>query len=219
MERTISLSYIWENYNVDKEYKMAEKVFSPYIEVLNGFEKVVEVNWRIRFINLFNKLYQYQGKEDYEKEIDIIFHILAIIDDYSGIIAAELENYILEDEVTHGCFGKKARTLYIQVNNQKPEDCFCILKYLQLAIKSKQQNNLFFVALAELFSVSRIHTTNVNHVVVFIAEEKSDFNEKKLELLKELLLDFWVDIEVVWRESYGVVGDDETMKINHITVY
>ena len=75
------------------------------------------------------------------------------------------------------------------------------------------------MALAELFSVSRIHTTNVNHVVVFIAEEKSDFNEKKLELLKELLLDFWVDIEVVWRESYGVVGDDETMKINHITVY
>ena len=47
---------------------MAEKVFSPYIEVLNGFEKVVEVNWRIRFINFFNKLYQYQGKENYEKE-------------------------------------------------------------------------------------------------------------------------------------------------------
>ena len=69
MERTISLSYIWENYNVEKEYKMAEKVFSPYIEVLNGFEKVVEVNWRIRFINFFNKLYKYQGKEDYEKEI------------------------------------------------------------------------------------------------------------------------------------------------------
>ena len=54
---------------------------------------------------------------------------------------------------------------------------------------------------------------------LFIAEEKSDFNEKKLELLKELLLDFWVDIEVVWREPYGVVGDGETMKINHITVY
>ena len=185
---------------------MAEKVFSPYIEVLNGFEKVVEVNWRIRFINFFNKLYQYQGKENYEKEnyekeIDIIFHILAIIDDYSGITAAELKNYILEDEVTHGCYGEKARTLYVQVNNQKPEDGFCILKYLQLAI------------------VSRIHTTNVNHVVVFIAEEKSDFNEKKLELLKELLLDFWVDIEVVWREPYGVVGDGETMKINHITVY
>ena len=203
---------------------MAEKVFSPYIEVLNGFEKVVEVNWRIRFINFFNKLYQYQGKENYEKEnyekeIDIIFHILAIIDDYSGITAAELKNYILEDEVTHGCYGEKARTLYVQVNNQKPEDGFCILKYLQLAIESKQQNNLFFVALAELFSVSRIHTTNVNHVVVFIAEEKSDFYEKKLELLKELLLDFWVDIEVVWREPYGVVGDGETMKINHITVY
>ena len=184
---------------------MAEKVFSPYIEVLNGFEKVVEVNWRIRFINFFNKLYKY--------------HILAIIDDYSGITAAELKNYILEDEVTHGCYGEKARTLYVQVNNQKPEDGFCILKYLQLAIELKQQNNLFFVALAELFSVSRIHTTNVNHVVVFIAEEKSDFNEKKLELLKELLLDFWVDIEVVWREPYGVVGDGETMKINHITVY
>ena len=87
---------------------MAEKVFSPYIEVLNGFEKVVEVNWRIRFINFFNKLYKYQGKEDYEKEIDIIFHILAIIDDYSGITAAELKNYILEDEVTHGCYGKKS---------------------------------------------------------------------------------------------------------------
>ena len=97
---------------------MAEKVFSPYIEVLNGFEKVVEVNWRIRFINFFNKLYQYQGKENYEKEnyekeIDIIFHILAIIDDYSGITAAELKNYILEDEVTHGCYGEKARTLYV----------------------------------------------------------------------------------------------------------
>ena len=125
----------------------------------------------------------------------------------------------MDDEGTHGCYGKKARTLYVQVNNQKPEDGFCILKYLQLAIELKQQNNLFFVALAELFSVSRIHTTNVNHVVVFIAEEKSDFNEKKLELLKELLLDFWVDIEVVWREPYGEVGEGETMKIKHITVY
>lgn len=157
---------------------MAEKVFSPYIEVLNGFEKVVEVNWRIRFINFFNKLYQYQGKEDYEKEIDIIFHILAIIDDYSGITAAELKNYILEDEVTHGCYGEKARTLYIQVNNQKPEDGFCILKYLQLAIELKQQNNLFFVALAELFSVSRIHTTNVNQLSFLLQKKKAILMKK-----------------------------------------
>jgi hypothetical protein len=211
------MAYIWENYSIDKNYKVGNSV-CPYIEVYNDSVTYVEVNPLIRFSEIFELLHDEEiiGYIDKMDSLDnVVFHYLAQFDKNKGMNYKQGIIEKIREEICEGYFGNVAKQFWCGLNLRDRE----IVLY-ELAQRLLNDKEIFFMETMErLFAVSSMcYEKNTNTYYIYIGAEETDYNTKKYELVKHLFWNKNLPIKPIWNVHYGIVGIRETMMIDNIQI-
>jgi hypothetical protein len=211
------MAYIWENYSIDKNYKVGNSV-CPYIEVYNDSVTYVEVNPLIRFSEIFELLHDEEiiGYIDKMDSLDnVVFHYLAQFDKNKGMNYKQGIIEKIREEICEGYFGNVAKQFWCGLNLRDRE----IVLY-ELAQRLLNDKEIFFMETMErLFAVSSMcYEKNTNTYYLYIGAEETDYNTKKYELVKHLFWNKNLPIKPIWNVHYGIVGIRETMMIDNIQI-
>lgn len=210
------MSYIWENYSVTKNFELAKKNFVPYTEVFNASGDNVKVNILYRFASVFNSMsdvivndiLKNGVKED--KYSNILFHLLANIDFYSGITEKDCELMLIDSEIKHEIYGVDVQLYNKLIFRHK----YKLLSYMFIKKIEKNRKCLFFDCLNELFDMTVYYSKFEDTYIIQIwSEQNIEFGEKSkysalqlFEIVKEMLCDYWLKIEVYWNNPIGIIG-------------
>lgn len=222
------MSYIWENYTINKKFIIGTKV-CPYIEVFSNDNYAVEVNPLLRFTQIFNSSYyencesqfamdslkDYLDENGTEQIINILFHYLSQLDRCKGLDSIQRKIEKLGNEIEKGLWGSKIQELSKLL---KYNDRECILYILSQRIHNDNQS-YFMEAISRIFGVSSLcYEKKTKLYYLYIGAKCSDYNENILELIKIL---FWTlnhELVTIWGYHYGIIGSDDTMHIDSIQI-
>lgn len=217
------MSYIWQEYNKNKKFKIPEKILSPYVEVWDNERDIVEVNSNYRFSNIFKELINYDNFQDIELHnykdeiINIIFHFLVYLDKQKGFDKEIVILKIIEDEIIKGLYGEDIKKYFQRLNE---EDKKIILRNLKKYNEAEQRKDIFMDVIKEIFVYASIYDfQEINKTILCIFQEKNEINAIKYELICELFLDTRQKIEVVWNKKIGIIGNKNNMKIGQFIIY
>ena len=235
------MPYIWEDYSEGQEYRLGGEI-CPYIEVLpqkppadsddpliRKEPPVVNVNPLIRFSKLFNASFQDSsgdvfafdaltenvGEDGVKGITDVLFHYLAQLDRTKGLDSGQRAIEKLRNEVELGLWGRKAKEL---LGDMSENDRECILYVLSRRFLVDRQS-FFMEAVGKTFPFSSLCFEEKTELYyLYVGSEETEYNVKKLDLIKTL---FWTinwNLTVVWKRHYGIVGCDDAMRIGNIQI-
>lgn len=222
------MAYLWENYSEEKKYQIDEKL-CPYIEVINQDLLTVYVNPLLRFSELFNAslegddeavfafdiLRKMIGENGENQIINILFHYLAQLDQTKGLDSSQCLMEEIRSEIENGLWGIKIKNL---LNILTEEDKDHILYYLSL--RCNNENKSFFMdTIGNVFTISSLcYEEKTDLYYLYIGATENDYNLSKLDLIKLLFWPLNKNIKIIWNYHYGIIGCDDTMKIDRIQV-
>lgn len=218
------MSYIWENYSIDNTYKLALKNYCPYTEVFEMVNGTAKVNIVYRFFKVYTYLFEGIETEEQlmkifkEEDFNMIFHILANIDMYSGLSLKDIEMLKIYLDICNGLYGINPE--YFE--HMEFEHKYKLLSYIHLRQEQQNCNNYFFDCLSELFPIQVYFSENKDTYIVQIWNDENkvfsatkEYTAKELyECTKYLLCDYWINVEVYWKIPIGICGD--VMKVDNI---
>ena len=211
------MAYIWENYSADKIF-VSGKNICPYIEVFCNSEKRTEVNPLIRFSELFELLHADELKEiitDMEPCENILYHFLAQLDMCKGLSYKQRIIESTKKEIIAGYYGNKVKSLWMNLNEDDKETVLYVLTERLLDDKS----NYFMSAINKLFILSSLcYEEKTDTYYLYIGESKTEYNVAKYELLLVLFWTIKKKIVPIWQNHYGIVGINDSMKIELIQI-
>lgn len=226
------MNYIWEillkadEQNVPrKSLKFVQaKIHSPYMEL--AFENlnlgslpednVIEVNECYRFYEIFKDLFNInvqENKELREVLLDILLHYLGEMDLKSGLSKAEFYKIFLIRDIVNGAFGDK---LAKNINCLKKEELDAFLNGLITLYKTGVSLQLFNKTLRNIFEKSIVcsNKENPKRIYIYLDEEKTKKSEKKIDIIVDTFLYINMKPFIFWKQHFGIIGLDSTMKIN-----
>ncbi len=225
------MAYIWENYLSTRKYCLGREI-SPYMEMLTESEKVCQVNPLIRFAEIFSgreSLWDNGEEEDDRglREIisenfesgefeNVLFHYLALLDLLKGIDEKQIKADHLEEEIKQGDFGMDVGKKW---DGLKVKDRNVILYALLEKLQSETADNCFFKAVQKLFAeTSMIYEKSTDRYYCYICEQETDYNKLLMDIVTFLLWNIQCKLQIVWKYHYGIIGNDDTMKVSGIQI-
>ena len=146
---------------------------------------------------------------NYLRELDFISGT-TVIDVICEKISKEIKNEVL---------GKKLKKYFFQLNREEQE-------YISLLVYNQQINSVncmknFKIGVQYFFYDSIIYKekNQKNKIIIYINKEKNKLNIGKIKILELLFLELGLNLKVFWKNHFGVVNVDETVKIDEIAVF
>lgn len=216
------MSYIWDDYSVENIYYLAQKDFSPYMECLNTQTAGREVNGMFRFAGIFDRLVEsWRDGVKEKEEISLLFHILANYDRLSGLTETDICMILQEEMIIKGLYGIRNKTLYERLNTHQK---YIILKYKEQKRICSSRKVYACESASELLHAVFYYSCKSEYLLIFIPHEKKEKSaegsectfEELYELWKSLFLDYWTEIETVWKRHFGVIGFESSMRIGEV---
>lgn len=230
------MNYIWDliikakNQGVDHNkvtFTQAE-IYSPYMEMsfenlnFNNIEEdsVIEINAWYRYLEIFKDLLNVNFEEHKDvKEVlfDIIIHYLGSVDLYSGISKIDIYKALLFKDIKTGILGNEIKES-IEIFNKVELDIF--LDGLVNIYKCNTSLHTFKKVLREIFknSIVYINKSKPKDIYVYIGEKYSKEKEGKLNIINNTFLPINMNKFIFWDKHFGILGLDETMKIENIVM-
>jgi len=229
------MNYIWDLvikagqsgiHKKNIEFSVAES-YSPYMElsceVLNirKIEHEVEVNPYYRYYEIFKDMFNINNNEDREfrdKLFDTTMHFLSDIDVLQGMNKKEYYIRFILKDINSGLLGNSAKEKINLFNEE--EKAMLAGNILKLYITG-QALYLLKDTLRHIFKGSIIYANyeTLDELLFFINYRRNAVNESKLELIKEIFLPVKFRTEVYWKDHFGIIGVEETMKVDSIAMY
>ena len=146
---------------------------------------------------------------NYLRELDFISGT-TVIDVICEKISKEIKNEVL---------GKKLKKYFFQLNREEQE-------YISLLVYNQQINSVncmknLKIGVQYFFYDSIIYKekNQKNKIIIYINKEKNKLNIGKIKILELLFLELGLNLKVFWKNHFGVVNVDETVKIDEIAVF
>ncbi len=218
------MSYLWEDYESKNEYVLALQKFCPYTEIFQTVNNVSRVNLLYRFAKVRESLNDCFESEEMlqncigKKGFDTLFHLLANIDFFAGISIQDLQMMDIYEEICRGYYGIEV----VLFEKFRFEHKYKILSYMIIRRNNKCRNNIFFDCITELFDVSLNYSEFSDTYIIQIHSKKEYIWDGKYtsqdlyNVVKELLCDFWLKVEVYWSIPIGILGEE--MKIEKVQI-
>jgi len=208
-------------------YFLLAKVYSPYMELsnenLNGktVEQNVEVNPYYRFYEIFKDLFAPDDFDDLELRkvfFDLVLHFLTDLDLRQGMNKEKFYVKFILDDLLAGMFGKinQAKLQFFDEAEQ-----VIIAENLMKLYVTGEMFYLLKNTLRKIFPNSTIYAnyeTN-DELLFFLDYERNQVNESKLQLIQEFFLPLRFRMEIYWKQHFGIIGIDETMKMDFLVLY
>lgn len=223
------MAYIWENYKTDKKFTISEEV-SPYLELWDNSEKTVNVNIFFRLSELlfpssftkdeksFHCLWdQYQNNFRYKEIANLLLHAQAQLDRKKGMTVIDILAIGAYQEIQLAVYGEWLRDAFESLELQ---DKIIILDCLARYNLSGQRTTFFDEAIFRCFAKTQIYyEKSTTKLYIYIEEEKEEKNLNKFAIIEYLFKDIELKTEIMWkREHFGIIGIEQTMKIEEIAM-
>jgi hypothetical protein len=230
------MNYLWEAFlNADERGIKKEQMrfliaesYSGYMEISDSFlnqkelqeELRIEVNPYYRFYDIFKDLFHPEMQEfpDLRKSLaNLIFHLLAENDAMSGMTKEEYYKQFLYQNIRSGAFGRDAADT---IELFKREERELILSGLLRQYQTGSSLDIFKDMAEELLPENIIYHSNENYyeILVYVGVKKEEQIVAKVELLKKLFVDLPYHVDVYYEHHFGIIGVEETMRIDEIAL-
>ncbi|WP_297428352.1 hypothetical protein [Clostridium sp.] len=226
------MNYIWEmllkadRQNIprgDIKFIHAE-TSSPYMEIslneLNSSalpeDNIIEVNECYRFYEIFKDLFNINLEESQELRevlLDILLHYLGELDLKIGLCKTEFYKKFLLKDILNSVFGEK---LAKNISYFEKEELDIFLNGFINLYRAGISLELFRKILRKIFKNSVIYMSKERpkNVYIYLDEEENKELEIKINVIVETFLPINMKPLIFWDKHFGIIGLDNTMKIN-----
>ncbi len=215
------MEYLWQQYDKNNKYVIAQSLSSPYLEVQGMVDGCIEINPLFRFEKIFSSLFSEDDcvlDINLKKKIEnILIHYLANLDFYYGLHKFILEEEQIEQEIEKNFYGEKIKKIYI---NLAKKEQMIILSLLNYKNKINNKKSLFCEAISKIFPKAILYFYKEKRkFLLYIAENDTKENIDKMILIEDLFLDNICNLEVFWNKHFGIIEENNTMSIDNIVIY
>lgn len=230
------MNYLWEVFvkaeeqGIPKEhiqFLIAEN-YSAYMEISDVFlnqkemdgKTQIEVNPYYRFYDIFKELCQPEMREfpNLKKSlINLIFHLLAKNDSLAGMTKAEYYKKLLYQDIRCGAFGKDAKeSIRLFVREERE----IILSGLLRQYQTGSSLDIFKDMIEELIPNNIVYHSNENfyEILVYVGVKKEKQIADKVEFLIKMFVDLPYQVDIYYEYHFGIMGVEQTMKIDEIAL-
>lgn len=231
------MKYLWEVVLAAKEESIPLKSLyfvhtqnsSPYMEVslpcINQKElygkKEVEVNSYYRFYSIFKTMFSPEMEENVDMRnsiTNLVLHMLAENDVRKGMTKEEYYKKMLIADIETEVFGKKAKKVFQEMEKQKKER---LLSGWLRSYKVGSSLTIFIDMIQSLIDDSIVYHNNERseEILIYTRLENTEEIEQRIQFLIDLFLEIKYRVEVYYKCHFGIIGIEETMKIDKIAMY
>ena len=158
--------------------------------------------------------------KNFKKDVENnVINYLRELDFISGTTVIDVICEKISKEIKNEVLGKKLKKYFFQLNREDQE-------YISLLVYNQQINSVncmknFKIGVQYFFYDSIIYKekNQKNKIIIYINKEKNKLNIGKIKILELLFLELGLNLKVFWKNHFGVVNVDETVKIDEIAVF
>ncbi len=229
------MNYIWdlliraedEGFSTKDIYFHLAKIYSPYMELspqlLNTqfVEQHVEVNPYYRYFEIFKNLFPPENTSEIELReglLDILIHFLAEIDRMQGMNKREFFVRFILREIEAYVFGSFIRSNFNAFTKKEQE--IVALNLLRL-YQTGEEIYLLKDTMKRLFKRCRIYVKSEerDELLLYIGQKPTEQNQQKVQLVQDIFLPIGFHIEVFWHYHFGIIDEEDTMRLDQIALY
>ncbi|MBE1555947.1 iron-dependent peroxidase [Sporosarcina limicola] len=229
------MNYIWdllikaENvglYKKDIQFILATS-YSPYMELSNevinvkSVEKKVEVNPYYRYYEIFKDLFPPEDEGEVEfKNIffDLVLHFLADIDLVQGMNKREYYLKFILKDIEAETFGYSVKDKMKWFTKEEKER---IATNILRLYQTGEEIYLLKDTMRKLFKdcIIYLKCDVKDELLIYIGQEESEITQSKVDLILEIFLPIRFQTEIYWKQHFGIIDVEETMKLDRIALY
>lgn len=230
------MNYLWEVMLKAKEEGISESKirfqmstnFIAYMEVSCPYLNqdtldelpVIEVNPYYRFYSIFKELYHPELAEYFQVRkslTNLIFHQLAENDVLSGMTKEIYYKKKLYEDFINNLYGVTAMTAMQLFNRDEQE---IILSGVLRQYETGSSLDIFKDMVEELIPRNIVYRNNENfhEIIVFIGQKHDKTIAAKMELLIQIFVEIPYTVDIYYEYHFGIIGIDETLKIDEIAI-
>ena len=223
--------YLWAASGKNIKF-ISEEGYSPYLEIngdfLNEFrmENEIKVNPFIRFNSIFSnflEIFQETEEEKY-KEIrkKFIHEVLMCLREMDYITGTTIINIYCEKilkDIKGGVFGDELMADFKKLTEE--EKNAMVLLYYDKIVTGKEGFDVFSNGIKCFFPDSIIYQKKYERkkVVIYINREKKKENRNKVKIMENLFLPLGVKVTYYWKNHFGVINVEKTLKLGEVSVF
>ena len=147
-----------------------------------------------------------------------MMHLLGQIDLTEGTYRGDYELKFLERDLLNGKFGNMVKQNYKYFDKEERVE---ILWHILNMYKRGELFTAYKGILKKLYKRSIIYLVQEeeSEVLIYLGAENNIKNRSKIEFLNELFLPIGYSKRIFWKYHFGIVGADDTMKIDEIEIF
>lgn len=211
------------------EYSPFYEQSFPYINETKVSSNVIELNLLYRFADIFQEIMSPELKEylaetenDYTEFctylIDAALHTLLYSDLRSGLTKRDIYINKLTEELLNGTFWKSAAPKFAKIDRHQ-QNRLAALVLTQMQTGSSLL--MFRRALLVLFPQARLYQLKEQQeqLILYLKQKPTEKNKQSLQFVQDMFLPIHYKLRIFWEYHFGVIGVDDTMKIDEIALY
>ena len=180
-------------------------------------EKIVGVNPVLRFEKIFSPIFENDTSKDFEPLANCLLHYLAKLDLKSGVHCVSIFERRLDRQIREKFFGDRATELYLSLTEEERR---IFLIYLRRHEAAQGLKNFFFDAVQTFFLATKFYFHEWdNKFLLCIPAAGTEHNKNLMTLLAFFFLDMGVTYEIFWNSHFGIIGDNETIRVDDFLIY
>ncbi|MBQ2934700.1 MAG: hypothetical protein IJD96_00520 [Lachnospiraceae bacterium] len=197
-----------------------EQAFS-YLNETKVEEAVIELNLLVRFAEIFQYILAEDNRQypEFEKYlIDAALHMILHADIYHGVSKRDIYIRKLTQEIENGTYWKRAAEEFKLIPFEKRSR---IATLVLNQIQTGASVMTFRRALLVLFPNAVLYQIKAERkkLLLYLKMDKNKTDERMLQLIEDMFLPVSYHLRVFWKYHFGIIGVDDTMKIDEIAIY
>lgn len=180
---------------------------------------VVEINPYFRYHEIFKEFFTNdEYKELKQNLLDILVHINFETERLSGMTKKSFYRIFMAKACQRGELGAVVAQKWDALTTVEEQ---IVTNALVESYITGDVLGICKRTIHDFFSKGNVyfHHYQKEEILVYTAVIKNNIRVKKLELLIELFLPFQYDIQVYWKNHFGIIDVDETMLLDQVELY
>ena len=184
-------------------------------------EAVIELNLLVRFAEIFQYILAEDNRQypQFEKYlIDAALHMILHADIYHGVSKRDIYIRKLTQEIENGTYWKRAAEEFKLIPFEKRSR---IATLVLNQIQTGASVMTFRRALLVMFPNAVLYQIKAERkkLLLYLKMDKNKTDERMLQLIEDMFLPVSYHLRVFWKYHFGIIGVDDTMKIDEIAIY
>ena len=125
----------------------------------------------------------------------------------------------ISEDIRKGILGKYLKKYFLLLNREEQEYVAMLIYNEKINNVNSMKNFKFGIKYFFLDSIIYREKHQKNKIIIYINREKNKKNIAKIKTLELLFLEFGLGLKVFWKNHFGVVSVEETVKIDEIAVF